>query len=193
MHQSVRDYAALMLGPAQCRDRQVIEIGSQDVNGSVRPLVSVYAPRSYTGVDVAPGPGVDVVSDVTTPAWADWHGCAGRYGLVICTEVLEHVEDWRALVNVLKDLGKEGSYLFVTTRAPGFPYHAFPIDAWRYTVEDFRAMFADCDIIDVRPDPEYPGVFMLARMTSQPRVSLDAVHPYRMDAPVPFVPTGGRV
>jgi len=39
-------------------DAKVLEIGSLDLNGSVRRFVSNCA---YTGIDVAPGEGVDIV------------------------------------------------------------------------------------------------------------------------------------
>jgi hypothetical protein len=37
---------------------RVLDIGSLDINGSVRPL---FRGGTYTGIDVAAGPGVDIV------------------------------------------------------------------------------------------------------------------------------------
>src|SRR5438046_9421896 len=42
------------------RVRQIVELGSHDVNGSYRPLFSGLGVQ-YTGLDLQAGPGVDVV------------------------------------------------------------------------------------------------------------------------------------
>lgn len=60
----------------------VLEIGSRNINGSVRPLFAQAA--SYTGVDLQDGPGVDVQADFATYE----HGMAPS--VIVCTEVLEH-------------------------------------------------------------------------------------------------------
>ena len=76
-----------------------LEIGSYDVNGSVRPLVAVLKPREYIGVDLRPGPGVDVVCDACSGALADRYG---RFDIVIATETLEHVQSWPRFVREMK-------------------------------------------------------------------------------------------
>jgi len=82
---------------------------------------------------------------------------------VISTEMLEHVEDWRPIVEQLKILVKPKGLLLITTRSPGFPYHPYPIDVWRYTLEDFRNIFSDMEILAVCSDWQVPGVFIKAR------------------------------
>lgn len=68
---------------------RVVEFGSRDVNGSVRPFIRA---DEYVGVDIAPGPGVDVVS-----AAEDYRG--ERYAdLVVCCETLEHAPNTEAIV-----------------------------------------------------------------------------------------------
>jgi hypothetical protein len=61
----------------------VIEIGSRNINGSVRSLFAHCAPP-YIGLDIAPGPGVDQVADAATFA------PAVKVQTVVCCEVLEH-------------------------------------------------------------------------------------------------------
>jgi hypothetical protein len=72
---------------------RVLEIGSQDVNGSVRRLFSKNT--KYWGIDVVDGPGVDAVVDGAT--FETPHDFPG-YSLVLCLEVLEHAPEWRAIV-----------------------------------------------------------------------------------------------
>jgi hypothetical protein len=51
----------------------------------------------------------------------------------------------------------------ITTRSQGFPFHEYPVDAWRFEVSDMESIFSDFDIITVVPDPFEPGVFIKAR------------------------------
>jgi hypothetical protein len=67
----------------------------------------------------------------------------------------------------MKCVLKCGGLLIVTARGPGFPFHGYPHDYWRFTVEDFRRIFEDMWILHVGQDtdPSSPGVFLKARKT----------------------------
>jgi SAM-dependent methyltransferase len=103
--------------------KSVIEVGSYDVNGTTRPFIGALGPSEYIGVDIAAGPGVDVVCNAES--LAERFG-AGRFDVLITTEMLEHVRDWRTVVNNLKDVLKPGGLIVITTRSPGFPMHGYP-------------------------------------------------------------------
>lgn len=131
-----------------------------DVNGSVRPAVEALAPETYVGVDIEDGSGVDEVCDVRS--------LLARFGessfdVVISTEMLEHVEDWKEVVSILKRVVRTNGLLLVTTRSAGFPYHGYPFDFWRFEVEDMKRIFAHCSDLTVEQDPLAPGVFVRAR------------------------------
>lgn len=97
----------------------VLEFGSRDVNGSAR---SLFPQARYTGVDIAPGPGVDVVCDA-----ADWPEVNGDDGfdLVICTEVLEHTPRWQEIIGAAFYALRNGGRFFVTCASvPREPHSA---------------------------------------------------------------------
>ena len=154
------EFARAHLRPEDVHGRAVIEVGSLDVNGSVRPLVEALRPASYLGVDMQPGPNVDQVCDATE--------LVARFGaeafdLLISTEVLEHVRDWRRVISQFKRMVKPGGRLLVTTRSRGFAYHAYPHDFWRYEPSDIKSIFSDFELEVLERDPQSPGVFFRAR------------------------------
>jgi len=71
--------------------KKIIEIGSNDVNGSLRPIIEAWGkPDEYVGVDIIDGPGVDLIC----PA----EKIIEKFGkesfdIVISTEMIEHVRD----------------------------------------------------------------------------------------------------
>lgn len=153
-------YGQARLTEPDIRGKRVLDVGARDVNGSLRPFVETLGPATYVGVDIEPGPGVDEV--VNAEDLVERFG-PEEFDVVICTEVLEHVRDWRSVISNLKRLVAPGGVLLVTTRSIGFPYHAFPHDFWRFEPDDMRAIFSDFEVENVEADPGRPGVFMTAR------------------------------
>ena len=148
------------LTPAEVAGASVLEVGSLDVNGSVRPLLEQQRPARYVGADIFPGRGVDVLC----PA----ERLVERFGedafdVVISTELIEHVRDWRVVISNLKRVVKPGGLLLVTTRSYGVDFHRHPFDYWRYEHADFEVIFGDFAIERLLPDPTDPGVFIRAR------------------------------
>ena len=141
--------------------RSVLEVGSCDPKAAVRSIIMPLRPARYTGADLVPGPGVDVVcsAECLLDRFAP-----GSFDLVVSTEVLEHVRDWRRVVHNLKTVLREHAMLIVTTRSPGFEFHGFPLDFWRFEPEDISEIFGDLEIETIERDPlDPPGVFFRAR------------------------------
>lgn len=112
MHPEVRTFVS------QFRTSQflkVIEIGSRDINGSIRDL---FPNAQWIGLDRIPGPRVDVVVDAveyTPPDPVD---------MVICCEVLEHAENWEQVLRRGASWLKPGGWMIVTCAGFGREPHS---------------------------------------------------------------------
>ncbi len=168
MHPSVYTFAEDQLPEVVSENfiKDVLEVGSLNVNGSLRDYVRslgdepYFGIESYVGIDIQDGDGVDIVM----PAEDLPKRFSEQFDLIICTEMLEHAENWREAINGMKHVLNHGGYIFITTRSPGFPYHEYPGDHWRYTKEDMYKIFRDFDVIVCIDDhyPDHPGVFLVA-------------------------------
>jgi SAM-dependent methyltransferase len=187
MHGSVMNYLRSQVAKAEIQDKTVLEIGSYNVNGTPRDVFIPFAPKQYVGIDQGPGPGVDRVinaSDMLRDLGPN------SFDVVLSTEMLEHARDWRTTVSNMKAVTKPGGLLYVTTRGPGFPFHGFPEDHWRFTVLDFRRIFADMGILNLIPDPDFPGVFIKCRKPVDFKpINLDKIHVVPAPACPPPAPT----
>lgn len=162
MHPSVLDFVQRVLTADQVAGQGVLEVGSYDVNGSVRPYIESLRPKRYLGVDVELGPSVDRVVDCENLVA---EVCADAWQVVISTEMLEHVRDWKTCIHQMFRVTAKGGLLLITTRSPGFPYHPFPEDHWRFTCDDMKQILCalGMEVLTIEDDPQCEGVFALAR------------------------------
>ncbi len=179
MHGSVYDWFDRNLHREDVEGKSVLEAGSCDVNGSVRPRTESFNPESYLGVDAYEGKRVDAVVNFETP---NLH--FSRTRVLISTEMLEHAFDWQTVIFNMKDCLHRGGLLFLTTRSFGMPYHPYPVDYWRFSIEDIKAIFSDFEILNIEEDKELPGVFLKARKpldwTELYEIDLDLLHEMEM-------------
>jgi hypothetical protein len=102
------------LFPGKFIDQDVLEIGSQNINGSVREL---FTGGKYLGIDLGPGKDVDLV-------------CHGKdyyrdtpFDVIVSCESLEHDEFYAETnVNAIRLL-KGGGLLLMTMASYGRPAH----------------------------------------------------------------------
>jgi SAM-dependent methyltransferase len=164
MHPSAHAFIREVLTAAEVEGRSVLEVGSYDVNGSVRLDVERLNPASYVGADIAAGPGVDRVVDCED--LPDEFGF-GQLDVVISAEMLEHVRDWQACLLSMATVLRPGGLLVLTTRSPGMPFHPYPEDHWRFTPAAMWVILGILGLEPVRleadPSPAHPGVFFAAR------------------------------
>lgn len=116
MHQEAMTFLKNCAAVLQ-RPSRVCELGSRDVNGSPREVFQDFR-NLYVGVDLRPGPGVDVVADAS-----DWNlGASILFDLVVCTECLEHAPNAALICDNAFRLLRSGGVFLVTAagvkRAP---------------------------------------------------------------------------
>jgi SAM-dependent methyltransferase len=140
------------------RPGRVLEVGSCNVNGSIREAFQPGA-ELYLGIDIAPGPGVDLVmrSQEIRQNWAD-----GTFDTVLCCEMLEHDPMPWLTVEQLHMVLKPGGILLVTTPTFGFPLHRFPKDYFRYGEDAYHDfIFRGMQVLNLQTvlDPYgFPGI-----------------------------------
>ena len=97
------------VSPEEFRDKRFLEVGSKYVNGSVKPLIERFMqPKKYIGIDIEPGKYVDVV--LPAEKLVEYFG-SESFDVVISTETLEHVKDWRKVVTNMRNVLKPGGYI----------------------------------------------------------------------------------
>ena len=152
-------FGALNLKKEEIQGRKVIEVGSLDVNGSLRPILESFKPKQYVGVDIIKGRSVDILCNAED--LLDKFE-KNSFDILISTELLEHVGNWKKVISNFKNVVKSGGVILVTTRSRGFLYHGFPYDFWRYEIEDMKSIFSDCIIQKLEKDSQ-KGVFIKVR------------------------------
>ena len=130
---------------------KVLEVGSRDINGSMR---NFYA--DYIGVDTQPGDGVDIVVDGITLPFDN-----NSFDKVLYLETIEHdLFFWNTMKEITRVL-KSGGLLIMTGRGNGFVRHDFPCDYYRFTDDAFRGLLNHFGYVGVsaHEDQTELGVF----------------------------------
>jgi SAM-dependent methyltransferase len=120
-----------------------------DVGCGHKPYFPFFAGASeYVGVDMAGNPDADVVGTVESLPLAD-----GSFDIVLCTQVLEHVDDPAAAVRELHRVTAPGGRVLASTHGV-MVFHPNPNDYWRWTHTGLRRLFelnGAWSSVDVRP------------------------------------------
>jgi SAM-dependent methyltransferase len=151
MHKTVHDWVAEQVTKYDLADGSVLDVGSLDVNGSVRDL---FGPH-YIGIDFREGPGVDEVMNAHKLRFQ-----AGRFDVVVTTELLEHDSEFWTSMKEMGRVLRKGGHLLVTTRGNGFKLHGHPDDYWRFmpSAREKLLDLARCDVVELEMDP-HRGIF----------------------------------
>lgn len=99
--------------PYAFRDVSVLEVGSLNINGTVRDF---FTDCEYVGVDVVDGPGVDrVVAGQDLDYVDNW------FDVVVSAECFEHNAHWVETFDRMADIA--GKYVFLTCASEGRAEH----------------------------------------------------------------------
>jgi SAM-dependent methyltransferase len=112
---------------------RVADLGSANVNGTYRELFPARV--EYTGFDLEPGPGVDIVLD--SPYAIPWEDASAD--VVLSGQMLEHcAQFWRVFTEIARIL-KPGGLAFVIAPSAG-PIHRYPVDCYRFYPDAYQAL-----------------------------------------------------
>ena len=105
----------------------ILDIGSQDINGSLKQVMPGHFNRRYVGVDFVEGNNVDVVltDPYKLPFEDNFAGC------IVCSSCFEHAEMfWLTFLEIMRVLKPSG--LFYLNAPSNGVFHQFPVDCWRF-------------------------------------------------------------
>lgn len=155
MHQSslenMRRFQSRYLNSRKGESLDILDLGSMDINGSYRFLFENPNWR-YQGMDMAPGPNVDIV--LKTPY--HWQEVPSESADVfISGQAFEHIEFfWITALEIARVL-KPGGLCCLIAPSGGFE-HRYPVDCWRFYPDGFRALarFARLDVLAIKTQKE---------------------------------------
>lgn len=112
---------------------KVVDIGAQNVNGSLREVCPEAC--EYIGVDFVAANGVDVVlDDPYTLPFQD-----SSIDVIVSSSCFEHSEMfWVLFLEVLRVLKPHG--LFYLNAPSNGNFHRFPVDCWRFFPDSGKAL-----------------------------------------------------
>ncbi|SHN64930.1 methyltransferase domain-containing protein [Erythrobacter sanguineus] len=125
MHDTALEIGRLAIEIYASKDAKILELGSMDVNGSLRQ----FAPEdsSYLGVDLEPGKSVDMVVEPGKPLPFE----DGAFDLILASSVFEHDPAFWATFLDLARLLRDGGHLYINAPSNG-AVHRYPEDHWRF-------------------------------------------------------------
>jgi SAM-dependent methyltransferase len=107
------------------------------------------------GADFVARPGVHVRSDAHLLPFA-----TEQFGIVLCTEVLEHVCEPSQVIAEIGRVLKPGGTCILTTRFC-YPIHDAPRDFYRFTSFSLRYLFRQWDLVELAADTSAPETLSL--------------------------------
>lgn len=134
MHPTARHHAE-KFADQFCQNKGVfVEIGSFDVNGSLKETFGSYA-TEYIGLDQEAGKGVDMV--LNDPYKWPLEDNSADY--VVSSSCFEHAEFFWLLFLECARVCKPGGYIYFNAPSKNH-YHGFPVDCWRFMEDSPQAL-----------------------------------------------------
>lgn len=127
----------------------LVEFGGRNINGTA---LDHWPNADATVLDIAPGPGVDVVADAAT--WVPDR----EYQVALSAECFEHTSVWREITATAFKALASGGVFIVTCAGPGRHPHS-GVDGGRrlfkdefyanVSTDELGAVLTDCGFVDV--------------------------------------------
>ncbi len=116
-HPSQQEFVGLISSdlPEYFSGRKILEVGSLDINGTVRGF---FSECEYIGIDIGPGKNVDVVCEGQKYDAPD-----NTFDQVISCEVMEHNPYWVETFQNMVRVCKPGGLIMMTCATTGRPEH----------------------------------------------------------------------
>jgi SAM-dependent methyltransferase len=127
MHPEALTHARLFFETylAQASAPVIVDIGSQNVNGSLRDVAPAHS--KYIGLDFAAGSGVDIVLDDPYRFPLD----DNLADAVVTSSCFEHCQFfWMTFLEAMR-VAKPDGLLYINVPSAGI-YHRYPTDNWRF-------------------------------------------------------------
>jgi SAM-dependent methyltransferase len=119
-----------------------------DVGCGVKPYYPFFADAAaYVGVDVQENPHADIAGSAEDLPVED-----ASFDVVLCTQVLEHVDDPARVVAELRRVTAPGGRVLASTHGVML-YHPNPQDLWRWTHTGLERLFRTAGFDDVTVEP----------------------------------------
>lgn len=113
---------------------QIVEIGSQNVNGGLREIFQTPYTH-FIGLDFVDGPGVDhVLENAYRVPYAD-----NSVEVILCSSVLEHCDMFWLLFQDMCRVLKPGGLIYINSPSNG-DFHRWPVDCWRFYPDSGKAL-----------------------------------------------------
>ena len=127
MHASAMMYGKLFFETylKNAQDITIVDVGAQDINGSLRSVVPVNV--NYVGLDFEKGKGVDIV--ITDPYVLPFE--TESVDAVVSSSCFEHSEFFWLSFNEILRILKPSGLLYLNAPSNGI-FHRYPVDCWRF-------------------------------------------------------------
>lgn len=155
-YKMMADFVVKYLGDKVNEKLDILDVGSQDVNGSYKKLFAGSL-WNYIGCDMVPGKNVNVVlSNIYD--WKEFE--KDSKDVIITGQVFEHVEYfWNTMMELVRVLKEDGIGCII---APALIFeHRYPIDCWRFFSDGFKtlAKFAGVKVLECNTGWATPGFY----------------------------------
>jgi predicted SAM-dependent methyltransferase len=136
MHDTAFRYGQIFYNAyiSKTQNVQIIEIGSQNVNGGLRDIFQTPYTH-FVGLDFIEGPGVDRVLDDPYRLPYD----INTVDVLLCSSVLEHCEMFWVMFLEMVRVVKPGGLIYINVPSNG-DFHRWPVDCWRFYPDSGKAL-----------------------------------------------------